>query len=266
MLRSLFFFVGLAATASATLVRIEVTERTDVLDGKSFGAAGPYERIVGTAHFAVDPQLAANRIIADIDRAPRNEKGLVEFSSDIYLLKPRDPAKGNGAVLYEVSNRGGKGMLAMFNRASGGLDPQTAQQLGDGFLLEQGYTFFWLGWQFDVPSTQGLMRLYPAVAKGITGTVRSEFVPNTKTTQMPLADRNHAPYAVSNPDDPKLTLTIRDTVDGARRAIPRSAWRIEGGHVSMDAGFEPGKAYELVYTSQDPPLVGLGPAAIRDLI
>ena len=95
----------------AALLRIEVSDRSDVLDGKSFGAAGPYERIAGKAYFAADPNLPANKIIADIARAPRNEDGLVEFSSDIYVLKPRDPAHGNGAVLFEVSNRGGKAML-----------------------------------------------------------------------------------------------------------------------------------------------------------
>ena len=79
----------------------------------------------------------------------------MEFSSDLYVLKPRDPQRGNGAVLYEVSNRGGKGMLAMFDRASSSYDPRTAQQFGDGFLLEQGYTLVWLGWQFDVPRKDG---------------------------------------------------------------------------------------------------------------
>jgi hypothetical protein len=266
MFRTSVLYLAAAAAASATLVRIEVTERSDVLDGKPFGAAGPYERIIGKAHFAVDPQLPANRIIADIGNAPPNENGMVEFSSDLYLLKPRDPAKGNGSVLYEVSNRGRKGLLQMFNRAGGGLDPRSAQHFGDGFLLEQGYTFFWLGWQFDVPADPQLLRLYPAVAKGISGIVRSEFVPNAQTTQMSLADRNHAPYPVSNPDDPKLALTVRDRADGPRRTLPRSAWRIEGAHVAMAAGFEPGKVYEVVYTSQDPPLVGLGPAAIRDMV
>jgi hypothetical protein len=267
MLNRLSLLLALAAGANAALVRIEVTERSDVLEGKTFGAAGPYERIVAKAYFAVDPKLPANRIITDIDRAPRNANGMVEFSSDLYLIKPRDSAKGNGAVLYEVSNRGGKGMLAMFNRASGGLDPRNAAQFGDGFLMEQGYTFFWLGWQFDVPRNPELLRLYPAIAKGITGAVRAEFVPDAKVTQMPLADRNHVPYAPADPDDQKLTLTVRDRADGARRTIPRDRWRIENGsHVAMAAGFEPGKIYELVYGSQDPPLVGLGPTAVRDMI
>src|SRR5947207_8546492 len=99
----------------AGLLRIELSERSDVLAGKPFGPAGSYERLIGKAFFAVDPKLPANRIICDIDKAPRNENGLVEFSSDIYVLKPRDPRNGNGAVIYEVSNRGRKGMLAMYN-------------------------------------------------------------------------------------------------------------------------------------------------------
>ena len=119
----------------AGLLRIELSERSDVLGGKSFGTAGPYERLIGKAYFAVDPKLPANRIICDIDKAPRNENGLVEFSSDLYVLKPRDPKNGNGAVIYEVSNRGRKGMLAMYNRGGSATDPRTAADLGDNFLL-----------------------------------------------------------------------------------------------------------------------------------
>jgi hypothetical protein len=96
MFRTLLLLAVLAVSAPAAVTHIDVLERSDVLDGKSFGAAGPYERIIGTARFAVDPKLPANRIITDIDLAPRNADGMVEFSADIYLLKPRDPAKGNG--------------------------------------------------------------------------------------------------------------------------------------------------------------------------
>src|SRR5260370_14594385 len=167
----------------AGLLRIELSERSDVLAGKSFGTAGPYERLIGKAFFAVDPKLAANRISGDIDKAPRNENGLVEFSSDLYVLKPRDPKNGNGAVIYEVSNRGRKGMLAMFNRGGSAADPRTAADLGDNFLLERGYTLVWLGWQVDVPRSEDLMRLYTPIARHvdrpITGLARSEILFDT---------------------------------------------------------------------------------------
>jgi hypothetical protein len=233
-----------ALAAHAELVRIEVHERSDVLEGKAFGAVGPYERIAGKAFFAVDPKL--NSVVRDIELAPRNEQGRVEFEADIYVLKPRDPARGNGTVLYEVSNRGRKGMLGMFNRASGSLDPQTEAEFGDGLLLEQGYTLLWLGWQFDVPREPGLMRLYAPVVKGLKGVVRAEFVLDEKATSHSVADRNHVPYPVVEAKQ----LTVRDRVDGPRSEVPRDAWRIEErGRVVMDAGFEPGKLYELVYIS-----------------
>ena len=253
---------------SAALVRIEVAERSDVLDGRSFGSAGPYERITGKAWFAVDPKLEANQIITDIDRAPRNEDGKVEFSADIYVLRPRDSHNANGAVLFEVSNRGRKGMLSMFNRAAGSNDPQTAAQFGDCFLLDQGYTLVWLGWQFDVPRDPQMLRLYTPVVKGITGVVRSEILVDKKVTSYSLGDRDQMiAYPVANPDDPKMTLTVRDGRMGVRQAIPRAQWHIEDRtRVVLPAGFEPGRVYEVVYTSADPAVVGLGPAAVRDLL
>ena len=229
--RTLVLALCLVPALPAGLLRIEVSERSDVLAGKSFGAAGPYERLTGKAYFAVDPKLEANRIVCDIDKAPRNDSGMVEFSSDIYILKPRDPKNGNGAVLYEVSNRGRKGMLAMFNRASSATDPRTTADFGDNFLLERGYTLVWLGWQFDVPRTEGLMRLYTPIARDgdrpITGPVRSEILVDKREFSRSFADRNtHIPYPMANPNDPALTLTVRDRNDGPRRVVPRNAWKI----------------------------------------
>jgi Alpha/beta hydrolase domain len=269
--RFLVLVCCLAPALPAAFLRMEVAEKSDVLAGKSFGAAGPYERLTGKAYFAVDPKLAANKIIIDVDKAPRNANGLVEFSADIYVLRPRDASRGNGAVLYEVSNRGGKGMLAMFNRAAASTSPKTAAEFGDNFLLDRGYTLVWLGWQFDVPGTQGLMRLYTPIAhnggRTITGPVRSEIIVDKKEFSHSLADRNHIPYPLADPNDRTMSMTVRDRNDGPRRTIPASAWKIvEGTHVSMETGFEPGKVYELVYNARDPVVVGLGPAAIRDLM
>src|SRR5919199_889724 len=158
--------------------------RVMLLGGQPFGPAGPYEKLSGKIFFAVDPKLPANRIVTDIDKAPRNASGKVEFSADFYLLKPKQIAKGNGAVLYEVSNRGGKGMLGFFNHASGSLDPASASEMGDGFLMKQGFTLLWVGWQFDPPQRAGLVRVYPPIAaesgRPIRGLVRSDFVVTEK--------------------------------------------------------------------------------------
>src|SRR5437667_12758672 len=114
VLRATSLIVLVAAPLSAEVVRIEVQSRSDLAGGQPFGAAGPYEKIAGKIFFAVDPAVPANRIVADIDKAPRNSAGKVEFSADFFVMKPKNIARGNGAVLYEVSNRGGKGMLGFY--------------------------------------------------------------------------------------------------------------------------------------------------------
>ena len=128
------------SAASARVVRVDVSRRADVLAGKSFGLAGPYEKVIGTVYFALDPENDANRIITDIALAPRNARGEVEFSADFYILKPKEINRGNGAALLEINNRGGKGMLGMFNQAQGSRDPETEAQFGDGFLMRHGFT------------------------------------------------------------------------------------------------------------------------------
>jgi hypothetical protein len=268
------FLAALAwAPAWADVVRIDVKARTDVLAGRAFGSVGPYETLAGTIHFAVDPANPANRIITDIDKATKNAAGLVEFASDFYLIKPKDPARGNGTLLYEVSNRGGKGMIGFFNFATGSLAPATAAEFGDGFLLEQGFTLLWVGWQFDPPQRDGLVRVFAPIAReangaSIQGLVRSDFVVTETAKQASLADRNHVAYAVAAPNDPAAVLTVRDSVEGARRVIPRGDWQFseDGLSVRMAAGFQPKRIYEVVYTAKDPAVVGVGPAAIRDTV
>jgi hypothetical protein len=269
-----------AAPASAEVVRIEVQSRTDLVGGQAFGAAGPFEKIAGKMFFAVDPALPANRIVADLDKAPRNAAGKVEFSSDFFLIKPKNIARGNGAVLYEVSNRGGKGMLGFFNHASGSGDPSSPAEMGDGFLMRQGFTLLWVGWQFDVPQRAGLVRVYVPIAsdngRPLRGLVRSDFVVTEKESDHSLADRNHAAYAVVDPNSPDNVMTVRDSVEGPRRIVPRDQWgfaRAEGSsqvadatRVSLKGKFEPNKIYEVVYTAENPPVAGLGPAAIRDVV
>ena len=272
-LSNLVVLVALAAApVSAEVVRIEVTSRVDLVGGQPFGAAGPYEKLTGKIFFAVDPSLPANRIIADIDRAPRNAADKVEFSSDFFLIKPKQITKGNGAVLYEVSNRGGKGMLGFFNHATGSLDPSSAADMGDGFLMKQGFTLLWVGWQFDPPQRAGLVRVYPPTAtengKPIRGLVRSDFVVTEREADHSLADRDHAAYAVLDPKSPDNVMTVRDSVEAQRRIVPRDQWGFTADRtkVYLTEKFEPNKIYEVVYTAENPPLVGLGPAAIRDTI
>ena len=180
------------------VARVEITSTAPVLIGKAFGRTGPYEILSGNIWFTADPKLSANRRIADIDYAPRNRAGLVEWSADFYALVPVDLGKGNGTLLYEVPNRGPKTLLNFFNRVSGSisLHPREPQHYGDGFLMEHGFSLFWMGWQWDVPAEDDLLRFRAPFAQRrgtfVTGLVRSDFVPEERVTTIHLADRTHA--------------------------------------------------------------------------
>src|ERR1700681_2001842 len=101
----------------AEVTRVEITSHQDVLNGKAFGTVGAYEKLSGKVYFAVDPNNLHNKVIADIDKAPRNSQGKVEFSADLFIVRPKDPSHGNGVAFFDVVNRGNKGLLGVFNRA-----------------------------------------------------------------------------------------------------------------------------------------------------
>jgi hypothetical protein len=268
----------LVSVAQARVVRVEITSRADIQDGKPFGNVGPYEKIIGRVYFAVDPANLHNRQIVDLDKAPRNAHGEVEFSADLYLLKPKDMAKGNQAVLFEVSNRGGRGILSLVNGRDG--------EFGDGFLMRQGYTIAWVGWEFDLSSQGERLRLSAPIAndpggKEIHGLVRTDFTPSEKRDDMPLghillgSDGGNS-YPVDDHASEKNKLTMRDTPTGNRTIIPRSEWtfahvvdgqlKADPHYVHLNSGFVPGKIYELVYTAKNPAVVGVGLAAVRDFL
>src|SRR5262245_1750564 len=261
------------------VTRIEIISRADLLNGKEFGLAGAYEKIIAKVYFAVDPNNPHNKIIVDLGRAPRNEQGLVEFSADLYILRPKDLNRGAGAALFEVPNRGGKAMVRFFNHARASADPTTEAEMGDGFLMRRGFTLVWLGWQFDAADGERALRLYAPVAtdngKTISGWVRSDFVFATKVFDASLGHRGQKAQPAIEPDSAEYKLTARDTVLGERHVIPRGEWRfarlVDGQAVPdptriyLKGGFEPGKIYEVVYRAQNPTVVGLGLAATRDL-
>lgn len=259
----------LSMTADARVVKLRVERREPVLNGKSFGAAGAYEKLIGKVEFALDPAAAANAGIVDLGLAPRNSHGEIEFTADFYLLKPIDASRGNGRLLYEVGNRGGKAILRTFQKAQGSADPKTAAEFGDGRLMSLGYSLLWMGWQWDVP--EGMMRMDMPIAtkhgKPITGLVRGNFVPNVPSDTGPLADRGHLAYPVDDPASSDHFMTVRDRPADAPRRIPREKWRfVNDTSVRVDGGFELGRIYDVVYRARDPRVVGCGLAGTRDLI
>lgn len=246
--------LALGAAPSAVLAevtRIEIASRSDV----SFVG---YEKVVGRVFFAVDPADPRNMVVADLDKAPRNAAGRVEFSSDFELVRPK--TGGNGVILIDVVNRGGKTVLPNFNRA-GGRDPD----VGDGFLLRRGFSVAAVGWEFDVPAASGLIRIEVPVARDgdrpITGIVRASFTP---AQPGPFLVGDVAAYAATDSVADESVLTVRDHVAGVAETIERGRWTLNGATVTLQGGFTPGRIYEVSFRASNPPIGGLGFVAVRD--
>src|SRR5262249_31215903 len=139
--------------ALARVDRVEIVSRQPFAAGTSFGKTGAYEKLRGRAWFALDPDTQPNAPIADLALAPRNDRGLVEFSADFLVLRPVDSTRGNGVLLYEVNNRGNVVMLRQLGDAAINNDPTDAVDAGNGFLFREGYTMVWSAWAPDVAIT-----------------------------------------------------------------------------------------------------------------
>jgi hypothetical protein len=248
-----------AVLACAQIARAEVT-KVEVATRSAVGTSG-YEKIVGTVHFAVDPRDPHNKVIADLDKAPVNAAGRVEFSADLYILRPRDAERSNNVAFVDVLNRGRKMILNGFNRGATS-DPAADPDLGDGFLMKQGFTLVWVGWQFDVRRQGGAMGIAVPSAQGVSDIVRAEFTPNERSTEQTVTDLAAYPVEASGAD---ATLAVRDGVFGHAETVARGRWSLQGNKVTMPGGFEPGRTYQLSYRAQTMPIAGLGMAAFRDV-
>ncbi|MFT4537833.1 MAG: hypothetical protein ACI841_000085 [Planctomycetota bacterium] len=269
--------VVLASSALAEVSRVEIDSKTIVADGAVWGEAGAYEALRGRIYFALDPNAAANAEIVDLELAPRNDEGQVEAWGDLFVLRPQDIEAGSGLALLEVSNRGGMASLSYFQNARSSPNPTRSEHFGDGLLMKRGMTLIWVGWQFDVPANRNLRLHVPFVLdEEISGLVRSDWVITQAVDTLDVAHRNHRPYPVHDPRASDNVLTVRSSREGEREVVPRDEWqfaRIDAGQVlpdntriHMQAGFQPGQIYELVYRATQPAVVGMGLAAVRDTI
>ncbi len=263
------------APARGEVTRVEITAREPYAGGRVFPGVGAYERLRGRVHFAVDPKSAANRIVVDLEHAPRNAQAKVEFAADLDLLAPVERARANGTLLYDVNNRGGMTAPGMFN---GGADE---------FLCRRGFVLAASGWIAELLPTAGRLRLDAPPARGrrgpITGLVRMEMAPDASAARLNVAQwANHGAYAPTARGLATATLTARRREKDPRRPLSRDRWRLEVTPSTGEPGrvvlprvelvaleadlFQAGHLYELIYEAQDPIVQGLGLAGIRDLV
>jgi hypothetical protein len=261
--------------AGGGVKRIEIAEReTPVFGGAEFGAVGAYERLHGTVFGELDPTHRLNAGIVNLDRAARNARGNIEYQSDFRILKPLDLDRGNGCLVYDVPNRGNQPIMPRLNGAPDGGHPQHA---GNGFLMCRGFTLVWSGWQGDVPpGADRLPARFPTIPR-VTGMVREEFI--AEATGL-LGDSNihelseqrfvgTLVYPVADPAS--ATLTVREREADPRVTPPGLAWRlVDDRHVEITRptapGFDHGAIFEFIYRARDPIVMGIGFAAIRDIV
>jgi hypothetical protein len=258
-----------SSAVEARVNHIEISRKEPFIGGQPFGNVGPYEKIVGRFYGELDPKHPLNAVIVDIDKAPRNASGLVEYSSDFYILKPVDITKGNGALLYDVNNRGRKRALVQFNSAPASNDPTTLEHAGNGFLMRQGFTVVWSGWIPGLPAENNFLRIdVPVATSGaapIEQTVWDEFLfNNDKTLQARLT------FRATSREPNETALYVRERNNDAPVTVPTGQWEFVDAQTIrlLPAGtpFRIGAIYQLTYRAANPPVNGIGFAATRDLI
>jgi len=261
-----------SAVADARITRIDITSaQSPTFDGRSFGVVGQYEKLRGTAFGEVDPADSRNAIITDIELAPR-AAGKVQYSMDIYILKPIDLGRSNNKLFMEVNNRGNKLFYGLNGSPPATANnPTTAADAGDAFLMNQGYILAWNGWDISAPAGGDRLTISVPVATNggatITGPSYEYIVfDNSTTLSSTLA------YAAATLDKSLAKLTVRQHLTDAPVTIPASGWEYTSGSGTairlLPAGtpFAQSAIYEFSYTAKNPLVAGLGLAATRDFL
>src|SRR5215510_14997984 len=266
-----------ASSANARLIELKLGAPEPFVEGRIFGETGAYVRIKGIARGELDPKAPAHADIAGLDKAPRNARGMVEYEVDVFILRPADPAKGNGILFYEVLNRGNKQLGQRLHDLVGGNagvlnDPKTPDHAGNGFLFERGYTVMWSGWDPDVPTRNATMGArFPVMiddGKPIVRRIREEFqVGKRRPADAETARLN---YPAASTDKSKARLTMRARESDQRIEIPADQWEFADARtirlLPQGTKLSPLVIYELFYEATDSKVVGIGFAATRDVV
>jgi hypothetical protein len=235
------------------IIDVTVKSRTPFVGGAGFGDVGGYERIDGVASGTLDPAHPRNRGIVLLDQVPG---GPVQYRSDFVLLRPTDPAKGNGRLLYEVNNRGRIMLFANLCAGVAGNQPGSITDLGNAFPLRLGFSVLWTGWDPGAPKATGLSLDVPVI-EGVVQPIREEFVSGTRLGV-------HETFKLAYEAVGAAKVTVRRTQTAARVAAPSEM--VDARTVRPLAPIETGSIYEVRYQATKPRVLGIGFAATRDVV
>lgn len=285
--------------ADARLVRFDVRERMVVAGGAAFGERGAYEKLTGTAGFEADPRDPANAGVFDIDKAPRNAQGRVQFSADAVILKPVDMTRSNGALFFEVNNRGNKIALPMLQDTPPGTpnnNPVEAAHFGNGWLMRQGYVIAWVGWGADIaPGNDRLTVDFPIAQEDgqpVSERIVTEYSDRNfgggTPTSLPLSGGSafkSYPAVSTDAAAAEAELRVRRSDSPPRPdarippgvPVPAGDWAFADcpngwpgtpstGHLCLKDGFRNDRVYELRYRATNSPVMGLGYLTSRDWV
>jgi Alpha/beta hydrolase domain len=288
-----------SAASEARLTRLEIAQRDVVADGAPFGNAGAYERLTGTAYFEVDPAASANAAVFDLDKAPRNARGLVEFSADMMILKPVDMTKSSRTLFFEVNNRGRKISFGRMQDTASDANmnaPLSQRDFGNGFLLKRGYVLAWVGWGADIAPGDGRLTVdFPiALERGqpVTELILTEFgdrnFNGANLTTLPLSGGSafkSYPAVSTNKAVAQAELRVVDS-DSPRPSgpeiprgdrVPDAEWAFAScpngwpgtpseTDICLKGGFQNQFNYHLIYRASASPVMALGYVTSRDFV
>ena len=237
--------------------------------GLSFGTVGQYEKLRGTAYGELDPADPRNAVITDIKLASVNDRGMVEYSMDIFMLKPINLSCGNHRLLFDFNNRG-QMRLGRLNDAPMTNNPTTAKDAGTGFIMDLGYTVVSNGWDFGASGFNSMKITVPVATNGgktITGLSYEYIVFDNSTTLT-----SELAYPAASTDKSQAKLTVRQRLDDEPTTVPSAGWEYTspaGTAIRLlpkGMPFQQSHIYEFTYTAKDPVVAAVGLAATRDFV
>ena len=277
MLKYVALLAGILATplARAEVVSVEVVSRQPWVNGETFGRVGAYEVLQGVVHYAIDPGSTAARDVADIRHAPRNARGLVEYSGPFVMIRPVDAARGNHTTLVEASNRGRTEMDGLFFETEDGLDlmsPDKVERLADPTFFKLGYSLAWVGWQARLDADQFGLQVPVA---GVHSAVRASFAADEMAADQKTFDLTaNGFYCAYDAKQAKAVLRLQQSFDDPGTMLPRDAWRFGAAtseatadarcSITLNTPAAKDTYFSLVYEGENAHVMGLGQAAFRD--
>jgi len=270
-MRTIAFAIVAVFALAPSLAHAEITSVTwdparsqsPTFGGLSFGSVGQYEKLRGTAKGVLDPNDSRNRVITDIQFAPVNAKGMVEYSMDVFVLKPINLANGNQRLFFDFNNRG-QMRLGRLNQVDLNNEPTTAADAGDGFVMKHGFAVAANGWDFGATGTANMKISVPKLT-GLPGPSYEYLVFDNSTTTVATLT-----FPANSLDTSLARLTVRAHLDDTPERLLDNKWEYTSTKqirlLPAGTNFQQSAIYELTYTARDPVVSGVGLAATRDWV